>query len=187
MADGTVVVDARSFTAFGAGHIPGSLSNTLRSAFASWLGWLVPPDRKLLFVLEPDQDRAELVRQCLDVGHEHLLGELDGGIDAWTASGRQLETTSVVDVDHLAPTVLDVRQANEYTTGHLPGTRNVELASTLTAEIPAGPLTVMCGHGERAMTAASLLVSSGREDVSVFDGGPDTWTTATGRPLDTAS
>lgn len=186
MAEGAVVVDVRAFTEFGAGHIPGSLSNTLRPVFASWLGWLVAPDRKLLFVLEPGHDRAELVRQCLDVGHEHLLGELDGGLDAWTAGGRQLATISVVDVDHLAPSVLDVRQANEYTAGHVPDARNVEVAAIPTAEIPAGPLTVMCGHGERAMTAASLLARAGHHDVSVFDGGPDTWTTATGRSLDTA-
>jgi hydroxyacylglutathione hydrolase len=41
----------------------------------------------------------------------------------------------------------------------------------------------MCGHGERAMTAASILAASGHDRVSVFDGGPDTWSAATGRPL----
>jgi hypothetical protein len=54
--------------------LPGSLSNTLRPVFASWLGWLVEPDQRLVFVLDPGQDRADLVRQCLDVGHEHLVG-----------------------------------------------------------------------------------------------------------------
>jgi hypothetical protein len=29
-----------------------------------------------------------------------------------------------------------------------------------------------CGHGERAMTAASLLARSGRRDVAVFKGAP---------------
>ena len=42
----------------------------------------------------------------------------------------------------------------------------------------------MCGHGERAMTAARLLVARGRHDVSVFDGGPDTWAAATGMALE---
>ena len=40
----------------------------------------------------------------------------------------------------------------------------------------------MCGHGERAMTAASLLTARGHASVSVLDGGPDTWAAATGRP-----
>ncbi|MGC1513774.1 MAG: MBL fold metallo-hydrolase, partial [Acidimicrobiales bacterium] len=133
---GAMVVDVRPFVSFGEGHIAGSMSNALRPVFATWLGWLVAPDRPLVFVLEPDQDRAELVRQWLDVGHERLVGELDGGIDAWKASGRSLAAIPVVEVIDLgesvggrvgvgvgvgvAPTVLDVRQANEYAAGHLP-------------------------------------------------------------------
>lgn len=187
VASGAIVVDARPFTRFGAGHIPGSLSNTLRPVFASWLGWLVAPDRPLVFVLDPDQDRAELVRQCLDVGYEHLLGELDGGIDAWAASGRALATILVIGVDRFTGVVLDVRQQGEYAAGHLPGAVNVELATISGVELPTGPVTVMCGHGERAMTAASLLAAGACHDVAVFDGGPDTWTTATGLPLEVGS
>jgi 3-mercaptopyruvate sulfurtransferase SseA len=33
------------------------------------------------------------------------------------------------------------------------------------------------------MTGASLLVGRGHHDVVVLDGGPDTWTAATGEPL----
>lgn len=178
-----VVVDARPAAAFAAGHIPGSLSNTLRPAFASWLGWLVEPDQHLVFVLDPAQDRADLVRQCLDVGHEHLVGELTGGIDAWTGSGRPVNTIPFVDVNDMAGAVVDVRQANEYASGHVPGSRNVELGQITMVEPTVGPVTVMCGHGERAMTGASLLAARGGHDVVVLDGGPDTWSSVTGRPL----
>jgi rhodanese-related sulfurtransferase len=41
----------------------------------------------------------------------------------------------------------------------------------------------MCGHGERAMTGASLLDRRGFRDVVVLDGGPDTWSTATSQAL----
>lgn len=50
--------------------------------------------------------------------------------------------------------------------------------------LPGGPLTLACGHGERAMTAASLLAAAGRYDLSVLDGGPHDWAQATGRPLE---
>lgn len=43
----------------------------------------------------------------------------------------------------------------------------------------------MCGHGERAMTAASLLAAQGRRELIVLDGGPETWSGATGSPLET--
>jgi rhodanese-related sulfurtransferase len=41
----------------------------------------------------------------------------------------------------------------------------------------------MCGHGERAMTAASLLERSGRRDLAVLVGGAEDWANATGQPL----
>jgi hydroxyacylglutathione hydrolase len=180
-----VVVDARPVAAFSAGHITGSLSNALRPVFASWLGWLIEPHRALVFVLDPDQDRADLVRQCLDVGHENLVGELDGGIDAWTQSGRPTRTIPLVEPAAMTRRVIDVRQANEYATGHLPGAVNIELGAVSNVELAAGPLTVMCGHGERAMTAASILAVGGRDEIAVLDGGPDMWSTATGNPLET--
>ena len=184
VAGGAVVVDARPFVAFGAGHVPGAISNTLRPVFGSWLGWLVPAATPLVFVLDPDQDRSILVRQCLDVGHERLIGELDGGFDAWAASGRPVSTIPVVGVEQLDGTVVDVRQANEYAAGHIPIAQCIELGSIPAAPLPSGqPATVMCGHGERAMSAASLLAARGVA-ARVFDGGPDTWATATGRALE---
>ena len=183
LASGGVVVDVRSAAAFAAGHVPGSMSNTLRPVFASWLGWLVEQDRPIAFIVDESQDRDELVRQCLDVGHERLIGELAGGIDAWTESGWPIATIPLVAPNAIAGRVVDVRQANEYRTGHLPGATNIELGSIAAADLPPGPLTVMCGHGERGMSAASLLAASGRSDLFVLDGGPDTWSTATRTPL----
>ncbi len=180
---GGIVIDARSVAAFSVGHIPGSISITLRPVFASWVGWLVASDRSIAFVLDADQDRDDLVRQCLDVGHEQLVGELAGGIDAWATSGRATATIPVIDSAGMSGRVIDVRQANEYESGHLPDATNVELGKIPTADFAAGPLTLMCGHGERAMTAASLIARRGRTDVVAFDGGPETWSTSTGSSL----
>ena len=184
LAAGGVMVDARSVAAFSAGHVPGSLSNTLRPVFASWLGWLVEPDRPLVFVFDSDQDRADLVRQCLDVGHEHLAGELAGGIDAWTGSGRPVCTIRLVDPAAMTGQVIDVRQANEFASGHVPGAINIELGAVTEAHLAPGPVTVMCGHGERAMTGASILSARGLKGIVVLDGGPDTWSASTGNLLD---
>ena len=114
---------------------------------------------------------------------EHLAGELAGGIDTWRCTGRKVASIPLVDTEAMAGTIIDVRQANEYATGHVPGARNIELGRITTDELPGGPLTVMCGHGERAMTAASLLTAHGHTDLRVLDGGSDTWSTATGQPL----
>ena len=47
------------------------------------------------------------------------------------------------------------------------------------------PTVVMCGHGERAMSAASLLTRHGLTKVSVLDGGPEDWAEAHGQQLET--
>ena len=79
-----------------------------------------------------------------------------------------------------------MRQRNEYDAGHVPGSVHVELGSLYNAadELPVGPVTVMCGHGERAMSGASILAAHGRAEVSVLRGGPAEWSAATGRPLE---
>jgi hydroxyacylglutathione hydrolase len=46
---------------------------------------------------------------------------------------------------------------------------------------------VMCGHGERAAGAASLLERAGHVHLAVLAGGPDDWADATGRPLQTGA
>jgi rhodanese-related sulfurtransferase len=182
---GAELIDVRPIEAFGGGHIPGSLSIALRPSFASWLGWLVPADQPLIFVLDPDQDRVELVRQALGIGYEQLAGELAGGVDAWANAGRPLARTDLVrTLDPEKDAVVDVRQDAEYAAGHVPGASSVELGSLVGPALGelSGGATFMCGHGERAMSAASLAERSGRA-AAVFVGSPERWARRTGRAL----
>lgn len=182
---GAVVVDVRPVTDYAAGHLPSSLANTLRPQFASWLGWLVEDAAApLVFVTDGHTDRRELVRQCLNIGYEHLAGEIT--IDAWRAAGGDVATTAIVHANSMeGRRVVDVRQASEFTAGHVPGATHAELGSLPTTGVRAGgTLVVMCGHGERAATAASILEAAGHDDVAVLDGGPDDWASAHDRALD---
>ena len=183
LAGGSEVIDARPIAAFAGGHIPGALSIQLRPAFATWLGWLVAEDRPLVFVLDAEQDRAELVRQALKVGYEHLAGVLAGGMDAWKAAGLPVAAIPLVGPEGgEGRQPLDIRQDSEFAAGHIPGSLNVELGALAeTADVPAGPIVTVCGHGERAMTAASLLERRGRRDLAAFDGGMSFWVGAGGR------
>ena len=181
---GVQVVDARPIADFAAAHIPGSLSIELRPVFATWLGWLVDASRPVVFVLDDHQDHHDLVRQALDVGVEELAGELVGGWATWEHAGLRHTSIGLVAPDALAGGMIDVRQRDEYLVGHVPGARHIELGALSTArDLPAGPVTVMCGHGERAMTGASVLERAGHHDLSVLRGGPPEWVTATGGAL----
>ena len=178
--DGAVLIDARPISAFAQAHVPGAISIEHRAVFGTWLGWLVPLDQPVVFVLEAGTDRVDLVRQCLTIGHDAILGELDGGMTAWRAHGLPVESIPLVQPREMAATVVDVRQTSEWAAGHVPGTVHVELGALSAATLPDGAMTLMCGHGERAMTGASLLAAAGRRDVSVLAGGPADWRAATG-------
>lgn len=181
---GAVVVDVRAVPDYGSAHVPGSLANTLRPQFASWLGWLVEnPETPLVFVTDDHTDRRELVRQCLNIGYEHLAGEIS--FEAWRRAGGETLCTPLVGVDQLAGTVLDVRQDAEFASGHVPGAGHVELGALAehAKGLDDGPVVVMCGHGERAATAASILEARGRDGIAILDGGPGDWIAATGEDL----
>ncbi|MCM2576839.1 hypothetical protein [Streptomyces meridianus] len=59
--------------------------------------------------------------------------------------------------------------------------RTLHAPSAATA--PPGAV-VMCGHGERAMTAAGLLARNGAGTPAVLTGGAAVWANATGRTLE---
>lgn len=175
-ADGVVLVDVRPIRDFAAAHIPGALSIQLRSQFASWLGWLLKPATPYVVVRNRDQDLDELVWQALKIGFEPPLGE----VSAWEGPKT---STPLLRPDQIGDAaVVDVRQASEFLAGHVPGASHIELGD-LAASALHGPVVTMCGHGERAMTAASVLERSGHPVVGVLDGGPEDWADATGRAL----
>ncbi|MBW3664342.1 MAG: MBL fold metallo-hydrolase [Actinobacteria bacterium] len=178
ITDGAQLIDVRPVDRYADAHVAGSLSIELRDSFATWLGWLIDdPDTPLLFVVDDDQDTDDLVRQCLKIGYEHLVGHLAGGIPGWRAAGHDTVATPLTDTPRTDATVLDVRQRSEWEAGHIADATHVELGNIASAagDLPDGPLVTHCMHGQRSMTAASLLERAGRDDVAVFSGGPDEW------------
>jgi rhodanese-related sulfurtransferase len=177
-AAGGVIVDVRPVADFAAAHPAGALSIALRPAFASWLGWILELDRPWILLRHRDQDPEEVRWQALKIGNEALVGELAGGFEAWQAAGAPIGAIPLVPpIEAVGMPALDVRQDSEYAAGHVPGSGHAELGSLaqlspeLAAELTATPPLVLCGHGERAMTAASLLAAAGVRGVRVLDGG----------------
>jgi hydroxyacylglutathione hydrolase len=180
---GTVLIDVRPVRDFAAGHIPGALSIPLRPQFVSWLGWLLEPGTPFVVVRNADQDLAEVTWQALKIGFNQPAGELAGGMAAW--DGPTIATPLVRANEIGGTPVLDVRQLSEFDTGHIPGATHIELGDlpSRTADVPPGPMVVMCGHGQRAMTAASILQRTGNRAVQVLVDSAQDWATATGRAL----
>jgi rhodanese-related sulfurtransferase len=174
VAAGAVVVDIRDMRSFAAGHVPGSISIPWRTTFTTWLGWLMQRTSPVIFVADDTADRDDLVWAAFNVGIDNLIGALAGGMVAWKAAGRQVATIPITEVRVEGRHIVDVRQTSEFDAGHAAGAVLVELGSLgdSTEGVPDGPLLLHCGHGERAMTAASLLTRAGHEDVTVLAGSP---------------
>ncbi len=173
--EGADLIDVRPVEAFAAGHIPGSLSIPWRDQFATWLGWLIPRTAQLVFVVGDEIDRADLVWAARTIGYENIVGELDGGMAAWESAGRPIEQIPMLHPGDVGDRrVVDVRQADEYAAGHLREATSRELGALVEpgTDLPDEPLLIHCGHGERAMTAASVLRLKGHHDVAVFRGRP---------------
>jgi glyoxylase-like metal-dependent hydrolase (beta-lactamase superfamily II)/rhodanese-related sulfurtransferase len=201
-AAGTTVIDARDREAFAAGHIAGAINIELDATFSGYVGWLVPFGAPLLLVLPegaPDA-LAEATTELLRVGYEWLPGWLQGGVDAWAASGRPLasyETTSMRELHRARAAgaddsvLLDVRQPIEWATeGVVAGSEQIFVADlpARLAELPAGsPVTVFCKSGSRASIAASLLDRAGVEVRLVAEGGAARWPEPLVRPGPSAS
>jgi hydroxyacylglutathione hydrolase len=81
--------------------------------------------------------------------------------------------------------IIDVREAEEYQTGHVPGAINLpqaELASRL-SELPKDrPLLMVCQSGMRSVRSAQFLKQAGFSRVASVTGGTSGWSAA-GRPL----
>jgi rhodanese-related sulfurtransferase len=76
--------------------------------------------------------------------------------------------------------VVDVREASEFETGHVPNARHIALNTVpeRLAEIPKGEqVWLICQGGRRSMTAAEFLESQGFDVVSVA-GGTGSWISA---------
>jgi rhodanese-related sulfurtransferase len=80
--------------------------------------------------------------------------------------------------------VIDVRQPDEYASGHVPGARSVPLDQLpqRVGEMPRDQrVYLICRPGKRSLAAVDLLTRAGIDAVSV-SGGTDGWQRA-GKPV----
>lgn len=187
IARGAWLIDARPVHEWATEHPAGAISNELRPAFASWLGWIVPFGAPIVLVVD-EQGREEATRLAHRIGYDDLAF-LDGGIDAWRAAG--LPVASIAEVaprealesQRRGATLLDVRQDAELSTLRIHGAEHLELGDIIAGATPsATEVITFCGHGERSASAASLLQRRGIR-VANLAGGTAAWDEA-GLPVE---
>jgi hydroxyacylglutathione hydrolase len=182
-AEGAVVVDTRNAGAYAETHGEGALAIPFRASFPTWLGWLVPADARLLFVLG-DATLDDVVDASLLVGVERFEGYLDGGIEAWRSAGLPIRSLPAIGPEDTVPWLqtgaqpLDVREPDEVERGAIAGSVAVplgDLPMRLDAVPKGRPLLTYCATGMRSTTAASILERAGVGPVVNLRGGYGAW------------
>jgi hydroxyacylglutathione hydrolase len=184
----------RSVYDYARGHIPGVYHVELRPAFASWVGWVVPFGTPVILVSETTEVHEYAVRQLIRIGYDDLPGYLDGGMDAWMSAGLPVQRVQVLTMREVRQRltedsgdpliVVDVRQAHEWATGHVPRAELVEAGAlpTVDLRLPRDKLlAIHCGHGQRAATGLSVLERRGYEELALVAEGIDQWLAAGGK------
>ena len=183
---GAAVVDVRTGREYDRAHIPGSFSIGLEGPWSAWVGWLVPRGRHIVLAGGTDAQHREAGRQLYRIGFDTVVGALDGGMDAWRGSGRELATFETVDVEDMAAwilsaepmTVVDARDEHEWAAGHVPGAVHIYVPDVphRSDEIPReAPVAVHCASGYRAGIAASLLEQAGLKRIIHVNGPYSDW------------
>ena len=189
---GALVVDTRPASAYAVAHVPGTLNIPLNSSFTTWAGWLVPYSDDFFVIVDEGQPQAidALVRDLAMIGLDRIGGYFPGTVvDDWAASGRGVGTVPQITVGdlreslaHQAVTLLDVRNENEWTGGHIDGARHIPLGylSDRLSEVPrTRPIVVQCAAGARSSIGASVLRARGVEQPVInLVGGFGAWVSA---------
>src|ERR1700716_1256344 len=186
MDDGAAVVDVRSGREYDRGHIPGSCSVGLSGSVSAWVGWLIARGRNIVLAGGTDSQHSEAQLQLLRIGFDTIAGALDGGMDAWRSSGRELSTFETVDVEDMAEwvisaepmTTVDARDDHEWAQGHVPGAVHMyvpDIPHRANEVSNEAPVAVHCASGYRAGIAASLLEQAGLTRIIHVNGPYSDW------------
>ena len=108
------------------------------------------------------------------------------GLNACNQASYKTVSVQDLNIARSSALVLDVRTAEEFAQGHVPGAKLLpvqELEARIN-EVPTGkPIFVICRSGNRSKAASDILVKNGRSEINNVAGGTKAWITA-GYPLE---
>jgi rhodanese-related sulfurtransferase len=178
---GALILDVRNEEDFIKGHVPRSIFIGLDGNFAPWVGAMIK-DVEQEILLVADEDRIEeAVIRLSRVGFDKTLGFLKGGVEAWKAAGKELDTVDSIDAEEFAKrfkdgklNVFDVRKDGEFKSEHVENAENTPLdyLNDHLAEFPKDETFYLhCAGGYRSLIAGSILKSRGYHNLVNVEGG----------------
>ncbi|WP_127844753.1 MBL fold metallo-hydrolase [Psychroflexus aestuariivivens] len=176
-----LILDTRESESFKDAFIPNSINIGLDNNFAQWVGELIPDiKQKILLVTDPGKEEESIIRLSR-VGYDYAVGFLEGGIEAWKAADKEIDSIKRIDVEELKSMrenkdikIFDVRKPSEFNSQHLVGAENTPLnqINSHLSEFPkSSEFIIHCQGGYRSMIAASILKQRGFENFKDLRGG----------------
>lgn len=181
--EGALVLDVRHQREFIEAHIPNSIFIGLNGSFAPWVGALITDLKQPILLVVPEGRSEEAVTRLSRVGYDNTLGYLEGGIAAWKATGKDIESLESITAKEFANrmtsnniNVLDVRRDGEYQSMHLENAQHFALdhINDNMSELDRDKAYhIHCAGGYRSVIAVSILMARGYRDLTDIAGGFD--------------
>lgn len=176
-----VILDVRKPQEFAQEHIPNALYIGIDGQFAPWVGALIKDINQPIILLTTKGREQETIMRLSRVGYDNCLGYINGGIAAWKAAGKPVDSIPSVSPSEFAMelgskdvNVLDVRKPGEYDTQHLSVADNKPLDfinDWVNSFDKSKKYYVHCAGGYRSMIAASILRANGYQNLVDINGG----------------
>ncbi len=178
---GALILDTRPATAFVQGFVPGSVFIGLEGQFAPWVGALIKDlAQPILLVCEAGKEE-ECVMRLARVGYDNTIGYLQGGLEAWKAEGKPMDSITSITADDFAANhyndeinLLDVRRPGEFEGGHISTADNkpLDYINDWNNEVSRDKTYyIHCAGGYRSVIAASILKARGYDKLVDIAGG----------------
>lgn len=183
MADeGVLVLDVRGYSAFGGQHVPGSYHIDLGGNFATFAGWVLPPEQKILLVTDQPDAAGQATVMLHRVGLDQVEGYLEGGMFEWAKAGFASDHVPQLSAPELnrrmtigeGLVLVDVRSAGEFGAAHVAGAIHIPAPMLRTRHTELDPdrdIALVCSTGHRSSLAASILKRNGFSRVWNVAGG----------------
>jgi len=187
--DDILVLDVRGYSAFGGQHVPGAYHIDLGGNFATFAGWVLPPEHKILLVTDQADEAGQAALLLHRVGLDQVVGYLEGGMFEWANAGFATDHVPQLSAPELnrrlsngdGLLLVDVRAAGEFGAAHVDGAIHIPAPMLRTRHTELDPnrdIAVVCSTGHRSSLAASILKRHGFNRVWNVAGGMTGFTAA---------
>jgi len=177
---GAIVLDVRHQNEFKKSHIPNSIFIGLNGGFAPWVGAVIKDVKQPIALVVDEGKEEEAVTRLARVGFDNTIGYLQGGVEAWQQSNRELDELTDISAESLYENfedikdgIYDVRNQGEFETSHIKDAHFTplgELNDYMTSYQQDKVAYIHCAGGYRSVIAASILKARGFQVVDVIGG-----------------